>query len=388
MTHKNIGKATFFAPPERASKEEVRHQHEVVENKPLLKAALNAMPQGVIILNPQRQIIFANAALCKDLHVHSVREVLGQRPGEVFNCVHVPQSPSGCGTSETCQTCGAVIAILEAQKSGENMQECRLTRLAGQQEESVDLRVKAVNMEIDDQNFQVLTLSDVSDEKRRRMLERLFFHDILNTAGGLRGYAEMLKSMVSGELASLADGVYEISDALTQEILNQRNILSAENNELVTDFLPMETRTFLNEVIVRYQGHQEAEGKQLIMGPDVPDANFVSDPILLGRVVGNLVKNALEASGPGETVTVGAAASVKEIEFLVHNPAVMPREVQLQIFKRSFSTKGTGRGLGTYSVKMLTKNYLGGRVIFVSGPETGTIFRVIIPREPSWKGAE
>ena len=57
----------------------------------------------------------------------------------------------------------------------------------------------------------------------------------------------------------------------------------------------------------------------------------------------------------------------------------MPREVQLQIFKRSFTTKGLGRGLGTYSVKLLTKKYLKGQVGFTTSPADGTTFHVTLP---------
>ena len=53
----------------------------------------------------------------------------------------------------------------------------------------------------------------------------------------------------------------------------------------------------------------------------------------------------------------------------------MPRSAQLQIFQRSFSSKGDGRGLGTYSVKLLTERYLGGSVAFDSTLEQGTTFR-------------
>ena len=54
------------------------------------------------------------------------------------------------------------------------------------------------------------------------------------------------------------------------------------------------------------------------------------------------------------------------MDFWVNNPAVMPREVQLQVFKRSFSTKGSGRGIGTYSMRLLVSRYLGGSVDFES----------------------
>jgi CheY-like chemotaxis protein len=62
----------------------------------------------------------------------------------------------------------------------------------------------------------------------------------------------------------------------------------------------------------------------------------------------------------------------------------MPRDVQLQVFQRSFSTKGEpGRGLGTFSVKLLTGRYLRGSVHFTSSAEHGTVFTVTLPRQPS-----
>jgi len=106
---------------------------------------------------------------------------------------------------------------------------------------------------------------------------------------------------------------------------------------------------------------------------------MVSDRVLLLRVLCNLVKNALEASRAGETVTIGCAKQDGQIEFWVHNAGAMPRDVQLQVFQRSFSTKGQGRGLGTYSIKLLTERYLQGHVSFATSPEAGTTFRVRYP---------
>ncbi|MBK7188571.1 MAG: hypothetical protein IPH86_07860 [bacterium] len=58
----------------------------------------------------------------------------------------------------------------------------------------------------------------------------------------------------------------------------------------------------------------------------------------------------------------------------------MPRTVQLQVFQRSFSTKGRDRGIGTYSIKLLTEKYLGGKASFVSDEGQGTTFSVTLPR--------
>jgi signal transduction histidine kinase len=63
----------------------------------------------------------------------------------------------------------------------------------------------------------------------------------------------------------------------------------------------------------------------------------------------------------------------------VHNPVYIMPEIQLQIFQRSFSTKGSGRGLGTYSIRLFSERYLKGKVSFTSNPQEGTTFRVQYP---------
>ena len=49
----------------------------------------------------------------------------------------------------------------------------------------------------------------------------------------------------------------------------------------------------------------------------------------------------------------------------------------MQIFQRSFSTKpGAGRGVGTYSARLLTERFLGGELSFESEMGRGTTFTV------------
>ena len=81
----------------------------------------------------------------------------------------------------------------------------------------------------------------------------------------------------------------------------------------------------------------------------------------------------------GDTVSVTASAVDGRGTFCVHNTQYIPREIQLQLFKRSFSTKGAGRGIGTYSVKLLTERYLGGVVSLTSSEDSGTTFTVEVP---------
>ena len=98
------------------------------------------------------------------------------------------------------------------------------------------------------------------------------------------------------------------------------------------------------------------------------------------RCLGNLVKNALEASQPGDKVELRAEQEEKSVLFHVMSEPVIPQNIQLSLFKRSFSTKGgIGRGLGTYSIKLFIEQYLKGEVRFVSRPEEGTRFSIRLP---------
>jgi sensor histidine kinase regulating citrate/malate metabolism len=94
-----------------------------------------------------------------------------------------------------------------------------------------------------------------------------------------------------------------------------------------------------------------------------------------------MLKNALEASLTEEIITIGCdEVSTDNLCFWVHNPQYLRADVRDKIFSRSFSTKGNGRGIGTYSIKLIGERYLKGSVTFTSSIDTGTTFSITLPR--------
>ena len=144
---------------------------------------------------PERQIVFCNGALAK-LTGATAASLMGMRPGEVFNCIHARETPGGCGTTESCSTCGAALAILAALDGEASRKECRMTVQASTGSEALDLDVSCSPMTLEQQLFVIFRLQDISHEKRRRVLERFFFHDVLNTAGVTQNLATLLAGMV------------------------------------------------------------------------------------------------------------------------------------------------------------------------------------------------
>jgi sensor histidine kinase regulating citrate/malate metabolism len=96
-----------------------------------------------------------------------------------------------------------------------------------------------------------------------------------------------------------------------------------------------------------------------------------------------MLKNALEAVRPGQSVYLeGVCHGDGRWGIVVKNPGVIPRDVLLQLFKRSYSTKGNNRGLGTYSMRLLGEQYLQGHITVQSDLHHDTVFSFWFPREP------
>jgi signal transduction histidine kinase len=372
--------ATKFAPAGRVSAEEIARQAELFADGKLLGALPNVVPCMLLAVNEQRQIVYANERFLELLSPEQRQAgVLGRRPGEVLGCRHAFEEDGGCGTSEFCTFCGAVNAVLTSLSGSAKVEESRILRAGG---EALDLRVWTTPVTIDGKKFTIFAALDISHEKRRQALERVFLHDVGNVASGLQWYAELLRRGKSDHGAEIRDAIGRLSRELLEEIDGQRTLLRAESGELVPVPEPIGSLQLLHEAVQLYRQHPVSHGRQLDVHREAADVALVTDRTLLSRVLCNLIKNALEACRSGETVTVGSAARDGAVEFWVHNPGAMPREVQLQIFQRSFSTKGAGRGLGTYGIRLLTERYLHGRVSFTSTPEAGTTFQVRYPLAP------
>ncbi len=368
---------TAFAPAERASPVQLQRQIKRLNRLDVLEKLVDAVPNMVLVLNAQRQVVFANDALSALLGLEP-QQVIGQRPGEILNCVHAAGAPYGCGTTEFCRECGAARAIVSGLAGQQNRQECRIIQRSG---DALDLRVWATPLQVDGEIFSVFAVHDISHEKRRHVLESIFFHDVLNLAGVLLGYTELLETATDADdITDIRRTLLRTSSRLVEEIRMQRDLLAAENGELVVHPARVFTLQLVSDVISYYAALDVAAGQKLVIAANAQNVRFESDPTLLGRVLGNMVKNALEASKPGQTVTVTTFTDGDRVCFRVHNPTVMPRKVQRQLFQRSFSTKGAGRGLGTYSMKLLTERYLYGTITFVSEPGRGTVFTAAYPR--------
>jgi hypothetical protein len=359
----------------RADRERLEREVRAVSTSPVVTAVLEVADAAMLVLNPERQVVGFNSRVPD---VAAAEHVLGLRPGEALGCVNAC-GPGGCGSMPACETCGALGAILACERRGHPVEAECVIQTESAPERTYEFDVRAAPVIVEDTRFTVVSFRDVSAEKRREALEQVFFHDVLNTVAGLRGWAERLQR-AAADAPRATERIDFLARRVEREIQDHRALLLAESGTLVPQRARLRTGQLVREVADIFSVHPVARDRRLDLGPELDDVEIVSDRSLLQRVVVNMVRNAFEATPPGGEVGLSCARQDGAVRVSVRNAQAMPPEVQEHVFQRSFSTKAPrGRGLGTYAMKLFGERYLGGEVSFVSSAPAGTVFTIRVP---------
>jgi len=307
----------------------------LVEN-PVARAILDSVACDALILTQQRRLVAATGEVLEKLGLTSPERLRELRSGELFRCTPVQDDFS----------------------------------------RSAQYWVSSTPLRLGSHDLLLFTFKDITEEKRREALDQVFLHDLLNLVGGLDSLAGRLRE----DPEAAARQVKDLSRQLVEEVQSHRIMRNAESGRLVTDSREVRPKEILDRLRTCFASC-EAAGKSLeiLDGPGEP---FACDPVLLTRVLVNLVKNALEATPAGGRVKVWHERRENRRGFMVENPGVISAEVAGRIFERCFSTKADqGRGLGTYGAKLLGEQFLGGEVGFAPHGGVSTRFFIWMPED-------
>jgi signal transduction histidine kinase len=382
MEHGQTQDDTAFAPSARVGDEVLAWQRNAFLSDSTAVALLEAMPGPTMVLNRQRQIVASNLQLQAMFSPEECGHLIGQRTGEIFGCVRAQERPTGCGTTPACARCGAAQAVVDSLSTrGRAVRECRIRTSFRTHGGALDLRVHATYAEVGGEELVIFALVDISHEKRRRVLEQALLHDLRSDCADTRTFAEHLKNE---DIPAADDAVFrqefsELSIRVLEQIESHRQLLAAEAGDLEVCGADVSLREMLEKIASACRQSGLGSGREIELHTEGPDT-LQTDPVQLARVVDGLLRNALEATPSGGRVSLSAVRDSGGATIAVWNAGVIPMDVQHQIFQRSFSTKhGEGRGIGTYSAKLLVERYLEGTVEFRSDEARGTVFTVTVP---------
>lgn len=285
----------------------------------------------------------------------------------------------GCGTATACNYCGALQAMLESQSGNLTVVRNAFIRVNEEDgEKQLDFRITAKPFLYEQIQLTILFFEDITAQTRLNILHRMFFHDLINSAGALISISHEIKEEQKYD-PSLTNLLCTASDALYDEIISQKLLFQAEDKQLIVSVKKVDLREELQNVSEIMKPRFKEDNRVLIL-KDSGTLYCSTDPVILKRVIINLLKNGLESSlNAGSIVEVWYGKNDNGVFFSVKNDMVMSEAVKSQLFFRTFSTKGNGRGIGTYSIKLLTEQYLNGKVSFISDVKNGTVFTISLP---------
>lgn len=346
---------------------------------PLVRTFFEAGGTAVFVVDERRRVVAANAIARDVARVGSEAELEGRFLGEILGCVHTGEGAARCGAGPSCQACGGMKAVTESIALGRRAEEeCLVTRSHDGVEDATELHVIATPLEIGGHRFALVSLRDISDEKRRRTLERVFVHDLNNIVASLAAWVDLLDDPDAGIRSDAAARVRRLTRKVVEEMRSHSLLTLVEATGFVPTWRTCAPAEVVDQLAAAIAPGEEGDSPVEIVRP-VPKRPFVTDVALLVRVLVNMVRNAVEAAPQGP-IRIECVKHGDAYRFSVNNPGVIPEDVAAWIFTRSFSTKAAqGRGLGTYSMKLFGERVLGGKVGFTSGAAEGTTFYIDHP---------
>ena len=207
-------------------------------------------------------------------------------------------------------------------------------------------------------------------------------HEVANALTGIAGWARLATH--AGPLPERAKNALEIVERTARHALSSARGLLATMRDAGRSSIPPGPPgpTPIGEVVL-----DVLEG----LGPDLEASQTTLEhtlaegvtanvePTTVRLVVSNLVRNAIEAMGPGGRVHVRLRAAEGEARLVIEDdgPGMSPRTLA-RAFERYFTTKERGTGLGLSLVRDAIRE-AGGRLEVDSVPGRGTRFEVVWP---------
>jgi two-component system sensor histidine kinase/response regulator len=256
------------------------------------------------------------------------------------------------------------------------------------------LRVKALHDEVEETRRQLEAKNDelVRLERLKEKLTQMVVHDLKNPLAGIVGNLQLLEMQGPGvppeAFHQILARTQESARQLMGLILNILDVARMEEEKLVLRRQTLHPQELLRNCIRQGEGLSKKLGVALSCAADEGTEPVDADPELTGRVLANLVTNALKHTPPGGRVEVGAVSRPLEVEFWVRDTGEgISQELLPRVFDKFVvgdesaepEQVSHGTGLGLTFCKMAVEAH-GGRIWVESEPGSGSIFRFILPR--------
>lgn len=233
--------------------------------------------------------------------------------------------------------------------------------------------------------FILLNLTQLENE-RRHVLSMLA-HDMKNPALVAKGFSQRLLNGKTGPLSDKQkEHVRLINDEITRLerlILDFLEVSKFESNKIALNPGPLDIYKHLKKHADAVREEADKKNIRILLNcndKDVPLA--YGDPLQVGRVIRNLMTNAIYYTDVGGTITIETVVGSNYLTVKVQDTGRgIPKEHIKDIFKpfHRVSDEPEGTGLGLPIVQSIIKAH-GGRIGVESTLGKGSTFSFILPK--------
>lgn len=208
----------------------------------------------------------------------------------------------------------------------------------------------------------------------REDVDRMSRHDLKTPLNSILGITRLLRedTHLGAEQRELV-GVLQRAGLRMLEMVNlSLGLFKMETGSYEFQPQAVDLREVVGRVLVDLHSLAESSGVTVYLeGSDRAPVYVRGEELLCYSIVANLVKNAVEASRPGDHVSLSVRAG-DPVTLSVNNPGEVPPELTGRFFEKYVTAgKSGGTGLGTYSARLMARAQQGD-LHLRTGPMRGT----------------
>lgn len=345
------------------------------EDRQQLRTILSGMVEGVIALDAEQRVVFANERAARLLDVQA-QAASGRKLWEVVRHRALQE----------------VVERALAQ-SGPCREELSWAGTPPRQ-----LTVHAARLPGSPPRGVVLVLHDTTELRRLERLRRDFVanvsHELKTPLAVIQACVETLLEGTDDDPAAhrrFLGRIGEQAARLHALILDLLSLARVESGEEAFEMAAVPVGPAVGACLERHRARADAKAQHLQVMAAEPDCDHVAawaDAEAVGQILDNLVDNAVKYTPEGGTIVVGWRADGPHVLLVVQDTGIGIPEADLpRIFERFYrvdkarSRELGGTGLGLSIVKHLTQA-MQGSVEAISKPGSGTTFLVRLPKAP------
>ncbi|PMP69580.1 MAG: hypothetical protein C0187_06765 [Calditerrivibrio nitroreducens] len=363
---------THFASPNRSTMPELISELEILSKSKIVDALMVTTGGLLAILNKNRQVLMINNNFLKMLGISNPVDAFGLRPGELVGCVHSKDMKAGCGTSEYCKTCGAVISIITALETNEPVEKkC----IIDTDKNTLVLNVRTVPIVVDGLKVLLLFADDISEKEYCKAANVYMCNELKRNLESIISNVDFLRihlPLGSFAIISNVEDLFSLAKKIYKDLDFYKTIVTENIYDIRPSVKKVNLSALLDDVRICFNKHYHESHKELKIDWNFKNIDLLTDELLFLKVISLLLENAVEHTD--KIVKLWVDVNEKSVVCHIWNEKKIESDVAKRVFQKFFTTKSElGHGFGTFMAKFIAEKVLLGKLTFTT-VDNGTTF--------------